>query len=49
MNKDFFDAFISYGRADSKDVAIELHRRLESQGYDVWLDQNDIPFGVDFP
>ncbi len=49
MNQDFFDAFISYGRADSKDFAIELHRSLESQGYDLWLDQNDIPFGVDFP
>ncbi|MDJ0509157.1 MAG: TIR domain-containing protein [Crocosphaera sp.] len=49
MNQDFFDAFISYGRADSKDFAIKLHQRLESQGYRVWLDQNDIPFGVDFP
>ncbi|MDJ0730018.1 MAG: TIR domain-containing protein [Crocosphaera sp.] len=49
MNQEFFDAFISYGRPDSKDFAIRLHKKLESQGYNIWLDQNDIPFGVDFP
>lgn len=49
MSKDFFDAFISYGRPDSKEFAIKLHQRLQSEGYQVWLDQNDIPFGVNFP
>ncbi|WP_353259132.1 TIR domain-containing protein [Prochlorothrix hollandica] len=44
----FFDAFISYGRADSKDFAFDLHDRLSQAGYRVWFDQNDIPLGVDF-
>ncbi|MDX2214360.1 MAG: TIR domain-containing protein [Oculatellaceae cyanobacterium bins.114] len=45
---DFLDAFISYGRADSKALAAKLHQRLTEQGYKVWIDQNDIPLGVDF-
>ena len=44
----FFDAFISYGRADSKAFATKLHARLVEQGLKVWFDQNDIPLGVDF-
>jgi hypothetical protein len=44
----FFDAFISYGRADSKAFATKLHKELISQGLKVWFDQNDIPLGVDF-
>jgi hypothetical protein len=44
----FFDAFISYGRADSKAFATKLHTRLVEQGLKVWFDQNDIPLGVDF-
>ncbi|NET56357.1 MAG: TIR domain-containing protein [Symploca sp. SIO2E6] len=43
-----FDAFISYGRADSKAFAIKLQSRLEEQGFQVWFDFNDIPLGVDF-
>jgi CHASE2 domain-containing sensor protein len=43
-----FDAFISYGRADSKAFATKLHTRLIEQGLKVWFDQNDIPLGVDF-
>ncbi len=46
--KCFFDAFISYGRADSKAFATKLHARLLEQGFKVWFDQNDIPLGVDF-
>jgi len=42
------DAFISYGRADSKAFATKLHARLLEQGLKVWFDQNDIPLGVDF-
>ena len=46
--KNLFDAFISYGRADSKAFATELHGRLLEKGFTVWFDQNDIPLGVDF-
>lgn len=41
-------AFISYGRADSKGFVSHLHDRMLQQGFDVWLDLNDIPLGVDF-
>jgi hypothetical protein len=43
-----FDAFISYGRADSKAFATKLHVRLLKQGLKLWFDQNDIPLGVDY-
>lgn len=46
--KGFFDAFISYGRADSKAFATRLHDRLLKAGLKIWFDQNDIPLGVDF-
>jgi CHASE2 domain-containing sensor protein len=45
---DFQDAFISYGRADSKAFATKLYARLLEQGLKVWFDQNDIPLGVDY-
>ncbi len=45
---DYYDAFISYGRADSKDFATQLHARLTEKGLNVWFDQNDIPLAVDF-
>lgn len=48
MNNNFCDAFISYGRADSKAFATKLHSRLVEQELKVWFDQNDIPLGVDF-
>lgn len=44
----FKNAFISYGRADSKAFATKLHQRLIEAGLDIWFDQNDIPLGVDF-
>lgn len=44
----FFDAFISYGRADSKAFATKLHGRLKEAGYRIWFDQEDIPLAVDF-
>lgn len=47
MNQ-FYDAFISYGRIDSKGFATELHQRLTEQGYRIWFDQSDIPLAVDF-
>ncbi|MEM7064460.1 MAG: TIR domain-containing protein [Cyanobacteria bacterium P01_B01_bin.77] len=42
------DAFISYGRADSKAFANKLHHALVKQGLGVWLDFDDIPLGVDY-
>ncbi|MGP1371939.1 MAG: TIR domain-containing protein [Almyronema sp.] len=47
MNQ-YFDAFISYGRADSKAFAIELRDRLTAMGFRIWFDQNDIPLAVDY-
>lgn len=46
--KNFFDIFISYGRADSKAFATKLYNKLVEQGLKVWFDQNDILLGVDF-
>lgn len=42
------DAFISYGRADSKQFAKHLMNRLVETGYTVWFDFEDIPLGVDY-
>ena len=42
------DAFISYGRADSKAFAKKLNDRLVEQGLGVWFDFDDIPLGVDY-
>ena len=38
-------AFISYSRANS-DFAVRLAKDLKSSGYNVWLDQLDIPTGT---
>ena len=38
-------AFISYSRANS-DFAVRLAKNLKSAGYNVWLDQLDIPTGA---
>ncbi|MEM7595628.1 MAG: toll/interleukin-1 receptor domain-containing protein, partial [Cyanobacteria bacterium P01_A01_bin.83] len=46
--KQFFDAFISYGRADSRAFATKLNKILVEQGLNVWFDQDDIPLAVDF-
>ncbi|MBD0340806.1 MAG: toll/interleukin-1 receptor domain-containing protein, partial [Microcoleus sp. Co-bin12] len=43
-----FDAFISYGRADSLGFGRKLYERLREEGLNIWFDQNDIPLGVDF-
>jgi CHASE2 domain-containing sensor protein len=42
------DAFISYGRPDSKTFVVWLQEQLTAMGYKVWLDQTDIPFAVDY-
>ncbi|MDJ0702292.1 MAG: TIR domain-containing protein [Leptolyngbyaceae cyanobacterium MO_188.B28] len=44
----FQDAFISYGRADSKAFAAKLNERLITAGLNVWYDFEDIPLGVDY-
>ena len=44
----YYDAFISYGRADSKAFATQLYNDLTEAGFKIWFDQNDIPLGVDF-
>ncbi len=48
LTVDIYDAFISYGRNESKAMAIRLKRELEKKNYRVWLDQDDIELGVDF-
>jgi len=47
-NTSLYNAFISYGRADSKAFAAQLQQRLQDQGFKVWFDSNDIPLGVDY-
>ena len=42
------DAFISYGRADSKAFASKLNDCLAERGLDIWFDFDDIPLGVDY-
>ena len=44
----FRDAFISYGRPDSKAFAMKLKEHLAGAGLKVWLDLNDIPLGTDY-
>ncbi len=34
--------FISYARADAKDLALSLHDQLEANGFSAWLDNRDI-------
>jgi WD40 repeat protein len=46
--ENLFDAFISYGRADSLAFGKILYARLLEVGFKIWFDQNDIPLGVDF-
>ncbi|MEM7062316.1 MAG: TIR domain-containing protein [Cyanobacteria bacterium P01_B01_bin.77] len=48
MQSSFRDAFISYGRADSKAFALKLYERLTDHGLGVWFDFENIPLGVDF-
>lgn len=40
--------FISYGRKDSRELAINLRDDLMAVGYSVWLDLNEIPGGADW-
>ncbi|MBX2862494.1 MAG: TIR domain-containing protein [Leptolyngbyaceae cyanobacterium MAG.088] len=45
---DVYDAFISYGRADSQAFVRKLYERLTKAGHRIWCDFNDIPLAVDF-
>jgi hypothetical protein len=40
--------FISYRRAESQSIAIELYEQLDAAGFDVFLDTRGVPFGTDF-
>jgi hypothetical protein len=40
--------FISYRRAESQSVAIQLYERLDTAGFDVFLDTRSVPYGADF-
>lgn len=40
--------FISYRRAESQSVAIQLYERLDASGFDVFLDTRGVPYGTDF-
>ena len=42
------DAFISYGRADSKAFAAKLNDHLLAEDLNIWFDFDDIPLGVDY-
>ncbi|MDW7695829.1 TIR domain-containing protein [Flammeovirgaceae bacterium SG7u.111] len=42
------DAFISYGRKESKHFAMRVKSYLESQGLKVWLDLEEIDVGTDW-
>jgi WD40 repeat protein len=48
MMTQFYNAFISYGRADSQEFATKLYHCLTDAGFHIWFDQNDIPLAVDF-
>lgn len=40
--------FISYGRADARELAIRLRDNLQAVGYSVWLDLNELPGGANW-
>lgn len=44
----YYDAFISYGRADSKAFAQKLYDRLNQAEQKAWFDFANIPLGVDY-
>lgn len=48
VQQEFYDAFISYGRKESKQFASKLNKQLSEKGYNIWIDHDDIPLGVDF-
>ena len=40
--------FISYRRAESQSVAIQLYEKLDASGFDAFLDTRGVPYGTDF-
>lgn len=45
---DRINIFISYGRADSRELALRLNEDLRAVGYSVWLDTSDIGGGANW-
>jgi formylglycine-generating enzyme required for sulfatase activity len=41
-----YDAFISYGRDDSKAFAIQLHNILSEYGFQIYIDKEYIPLAI---
>ncbi len=48
LNLELYDAFISYGRNNSKNFAHKLSNNLIDKGLKVWFDHNSVPLNVDF-
>jgi hypothetical protein len=48
MSANATNIFISYGRADSRELAIRLRDDLLAVGYSVWLDLDEIAGGADW-
>jgi len=46
--QEHYDLFISYGRVDSKDFAIDLRNCLSTAQYQIWLDLEEIPPAVNY-
>jgi hypothetical protein len=41
--------FISYKRAESQSIAIQVYERLDAAGFDVFLDTRSVPCGTGWP
>jgi len=48
MQDNVTNIFISYGRGDSRELAIRLYEDLQSVGFSVWLDLSEIPGGANW-
>ncbi len=48
MSQSGLRIFISYARADSRELAVALHDDLKSVGHSPWLDLAEIPGGADW-
>jgi len=43
VQQEFYDAFISYGRKESKHFATKLNQQLSDKGYNIWIDHESSP------
>lgn len=48
MPRATLNIFISYGRADGRELALRLRDDLQRIGHNVWLDLDEIPGGADW-